>query len=50
MSHASSNYGGPTVMLIGIGAKYREIDIRQKVNVIGVPKAQGLIGLHNFGG
>ena len=34
----------------GIGAKYREIDVRRCVQIIGQHKAQGLIGLHNFTG
>ena len=38
------------IMLTGVGAKYREIDIRQRVEAIGLPKARGLIGLHNFSG
>ena len=53
MDLASNNHLGPLtklIMLTGVGAKYREIDIRQKVLTIGAPKAQGLIGLHNFSG
>ena len=37
-------------MLTGVGAKYREVDIRQRVEAIGASKAEGLIGLHNFSG
>ena len=38
------------VMLAGTGAKYREIDIKERVAAIGSEKASGLIGLHNFTG
>lgn len=34
----------------GKGRKYREIDVIQRVHVIGHRKCQGLIGLHNFSG
>ena len=34
----------------GKGAKYREIDVVKRVEVIGQQKCQGLIGLHNFTG
>lgn len=36
--------------LTGNGAKYRKIDVLERVRVIGVHKCQGLIGLHNFSG
>ena len=48
---ASNGYLGfstKLIMLIGTGAKYWEIDIQQIVNVVGISKAQGLLGLHNF--
>ena len=32
------------------GTKYRKIDVVKRVQVIGSPKCQGLIGLHNFSG
>ena len=38
------------IMLAGTGAKYREIDIQERVAAIGNEKARGLIGLHNFTG
>ena len=50
---ASNGYLGfstKLIMLIGTGAKYWEIDIQQIVNVVGISKAQGLLGLHNFSG
>lgn len=34
----------------GTGAKYREIDIKAFVQVLGQHKAQGLLELHNFSG
>ena len=36
--------------LTGKGRKYREIDVVERVRVIGRHKSQGLIGLHNFSG
>lgn len=36
--------------LTGKGTKYREIDVIERVRVIGSHKCQGLIGLHNFSG
>jgi hypothetical protein len=36
--------------LTGKGIKYREIDVVERVRVIGPHKCQGLIGLHNFSG
>lgn len=36
--------------LTGKGTKYREIDVVERVRVIGSHKCQGLIGLHNFSG
>lgn len=36
--------------LTGKGTKYREIDVVERVRVIGQRKCQGLIGLHNFSG
>ena len=51
MDLASSNRLGPLtelIMLTGVGAKYREIDVQQRTEAVGVLKAQGLIGLHNF--
>ena len=53
MDVASNNRLGPLtklIMLTGVGAKYRGIDIRKLVEAIGASKAQGLIGLHNFTG
>ena len=50
---ASNGYLGfstKLIMLIGTGAKYREIDTWQIVNVVGISKAQGSLGLHNFSG
>ena len=38
------------IMLTGVGAKYREVDIRERVEAVGLTKARGLIGLHNFTG
>ena len=37
-------------MLAGTGTKYREIDIRNQVLAIGLRKAMGILGLHNFSG
>ena len=36
--------------LTGKAAKYREIIVTQQVQVLGIHKCQGLIGLHNFTG
>jgi len=36
--------------LTGKGSKYREIDVVERVQMIGPEKCQGLIGLHNFTG
>ena len=36
--------------LTGKGANYREIDVIQRVQAIGIRKCQGLIGLHHFTG
>ena len=36
--------------LTGKGTKYREIDVVERVRVIGLNKCQGLVGLHNFSG
>ena len=36
--------------LTGKGTKYREIDVVERVQIIGHQKCQGLIGLHNFSG
>ena len=36
--------------LTGKGSKYREIDVVERVRVIGRRKCEGLIGLHNFSG
>jgi len=36
--------------LTGKGAKYPEIDVVERVQVIGTLKSQGLIGLHSFSG
>jgi hypothetical protein len=36
--------------MTGKGAKYREMDIVQRANAVGIHKSQGLIGLHNFSG
>ena len=36
--------------LTGKGKKYRVIDIRDRVSVIGMDKSKGLIGLHHFTG
>ena len=36
--------------LTGKGANYREIDVIQRVQAIGIHKCQGLIGLHHFTG
>ena len=36
--------------LTGKGTKYREIDVVERVRVVGSHKCQGLIGLHNFSG
>ena len=36
--------------LTGKGVKYREIDVANRVKVIGHGKCQGLIGFHNFTG
>lgn len=36
--------------LTGKGTKYREIDVVERVGVLGRHKCQGLIGLHNFSG
>ena len=36
--------------LTGKATKYREIDVMERVRVIGRHKCQGLIGLHNFSG
>ena len=36
--------------LTGKGAKFREIDVMERVHAIGILKSQGLIGLHNFTG
>ena len=52
MDLASNNHLGPLtrlIMLTGVGAKYREVDIRQRVEAVGASKAEGLIGLHNLG-
>ena len=53
MDLASNNHLGALtklVMLAGTGAKYREADIQERVAAVGVRKARGLIGLHNFTG
>ena len=50
---AASNYLGAMTkltMLTGTGARYREVDIRERVEAIGKRKAKALIGLHNFTG
>ena len=36
--------------MTGKGANYKEIDIIQRVQAIGMHKCQGLIGLHHFSG
>ena len=36
--------------LTGKGTKYREIDVVERMRVIGRRKCQGLIGMHNFSG
>ena len=44
---------GPQIgltFLNGNSVKYREIDVVERVQVIGRRKCQGLIGLHNFSG
>ena len=38
------------MFITGFGAKRRKIDIFERVEVIGYPKCQGLLGLHNFSG
>ena len=53
MDLASNNHLGALtrlVMLAGTGEKYMEIDIQERVAAVGVRKARGLIGLHNFTG
>ena len=50
---AASNYLGAMTkltMLTGTGARYREVDIRERVEAIGKRKVKALIGLHNFTG
>ena len=36
------------IMLGGVGAKYREIDIRERVNAVGKTKSAALVGLHEI--
>ena len=53
MDLASINRLGPLmklIMLTGVCAKYHEIDVRQHTEAVGILKAHGLIGLHNFSG
>ena len=53
MDLASNGHLGALTKLTfctGIGKYYREIDIRSRVKIIGIKKARGLIGLHNFTG
>ena len=53
MDLASNGHLGALTKLIfctGIGKYYQEIDIRSRVKIIGIKKARGLIGLHNFTG
>ena len=49
---ASRHLGTQTRLkfLTGKAAKHREIDVVERVNVIGIRKSQGLVGLHNFTG
>jgi len=37
-------------LLTGRGAKYRAIDVREQVPIIGTVKSKGLIGFHHFTG
>ena len=37
-------------ILTGQGANYREVDVIQRVQVIGIQKCHGLVGLNNFTG
>ena len=39
-----------TEILTGKGRTYREIDVIERLRVIGTRKCQGFVGLHNFSG